>query len=75
MIGDIINGSINNLLNRIDVLPQEKKDLISMRLKTCKECDLIKFDNITQSLRCGVCNCFIQWKTSCINCKCPKDKW
>lgn len=72
---NIIEGAINNLFNKIGILPKEKKDLASNRLEICKSCPIMYYDNSTKSLRCGNCNCFINWKVSCTECKCPEGKW
>lgn len=72
---NIIEGAFNNLLYKTDLLKEETKDVITKRLNTCRQCDIVYYDHILNSLRCGNCKCFIHFKTSNLNEKCPLNKW
>lgn len=73
----ILNGAFNSLLDNLNLLPEELSTLAKSRAAICKVCDLSYFDNKTQSLRCGNCGCFINWKVSNKKEKCPdpENKW
>ena len=63
---DIINGWGNLALGN-------HKELAEERAKVCAECPIFKANFCSKEL--GGCGCFIPAKTSCVECKCPKDKW
>jgi len=71
----IVNGAFNNLLDNINLLPNELSILAKNRAEVCKSCELCYFDKTLQSLRCGKCKCFINWKVSNKQEKCPENKW
>lgn len=72
---EILEGAINDLRARIGMLPNKLKLMTQKRFDICKECDIMYFDKNTRSLRCGDCNCFINWATKTPNHKCPLNKW
>ncbi len=71
----ILNGAFNKLLDNFNLLSEELSILSKKRADICKDCELCYFDNKLQSLRCGKCGCFINWKVSNKEEKCPEGKW
>lgn len=71
----ILNGAFNSLLDNLNLLPEELSILSKKRVEVCKSCELCYFDDKLQSLRCGNCGCFINWKVKNKQEKCPENKW
>lgn len=46
-------------------------EVAAKRLDTCKQCP--KY--ITLTTQCGVCKCFMPFKTKVENATCPEGKW
>lgn len=72
---NIIEGAVNDLFNRIGLLNDNKRTTIIERVETCRSCESLYFDESIKTLRCGECKCFIRWKASNLNEKCPLGKW
>jgi hypothetical protein len=47
------------------------KEMSQRRLEICFDCEHFS----KRSYRCGMCGCFMNWKTLLSYEKCPLDKW
>lgn len=74
-IEDITIGAFNNLIRNTGFFNPKKREIIVDRINICKGCDKVYLDESINTLRCGVCKCFIKWKSSNLNEKCPLNKW
>tara|TARA_R110000824_G_scaffold219396_1_gene406267 strand:- start:515 stop:928 length:414 start_codon:yes stop_codon:yes gene_type:complete len=48
----------------------KKSKFMEYRLSICNKCDLF-----TDNKTCQACGCFMEWKASIPQAKCPLDKW
>ncbi len=82
-IRQILEGWTNSFLDKINLLPEDKKKVAESRLKTCLGCP-IRTNDICDPKKGSVdmdgkkfngCGCFIEKKVMCMDCDCPGSYW
>jgi len=67
----ILNGIKNTLVKQ-----QIIEDIAVSRRAICLSCPDLEADpKAIIKERCGKCGCAIKFKTRCLECSCPMDKW
>lgn len=51
--------------------PFVDENTMKQRRSICTDCEFF----LKEELRCGICGCYLQFKTKFAASKCPKDKW
>ena len=82
-IRQILEGWTNDLLNKINLLPEDKKKVAEDRLKICMGCpirtndicDPKKASKSMDGKNFNGCGCYIEKKTMCMDCDCPGSYW
>lgn len=74
-LDNVAQGFYNELLDTLDKLPEEKKEVSKQRLKECMNCDFMvrnavesgMYENQLTQERCSICKCFINKKAFAYN--------
>lgn len=82
-IKNIINGWGNSFLDKVNLLPANKKQVAEDRLDICMNCP-IRTNDVCDPSKHGIgangvpfegCGCFIEKKVFCMDCSCPGLYW
>ena len=83
LIRQIGEGWTNSLLDKLNLLPANKKQVAEERLAICLTCP-IRTQNICDPNKKGTsrnntsfegCGCYIEKKVMCMDCDCPGSYW
>ena len=55
----------------LNALTGSEEELSKQRMEICNKCP----HKVGNPARCGVCQCFLNWKTRVPSETCPKNKW
>jgi hypothetical protein len=79
----IAQGWGNHFLDKLNLLPEDKKNVATTRMLICNGCK-IRTDDICDPEKTGVsvdgqrfkgCGCYVDKKVLCMDCECPGSYW
>ena len=56
-------------------MPKRIEILAKSRMEICHKCDTYEVAHDLCDETKGGCGCFIEAKSRCVECECPKNKW
>ena len=72
-IKNLPEGILNHIKSKLGVLSKEEEALALERYSICLSCEHIKTDTLRD--RCGLCGCYLDFKTKVKKEECKIKKW